>query len=154
MINRRTLALAVIVATIAAVFGGVTSHPAAAGTTRPGTNAAVPAAACSIKPGAYVGHRVCGMNYFQHIWDDGRHEYFIVGTNYAVFHAYQRFPGDRTWSKWISMGGRVDDSNNFGVHLYGLGGPGDWPTIVVLGTDRLAYCRSYTGSGWSGWHRC
>lgn len=104
---------------------------------------------CPITVGAYSGGYICGTTVLEVLWSDGRYEIFIVGEDRAIWHIFQRFPGDQTWSGWYSMGGGA----NNGVFL-----ANNTPTIWIVGLDNNPWCDTSTPgktpSGWSGWYFC
>lgn len=52
----------------------------------------------------YLRHR---QAFFQH--SNGIWESFVVGIDRAVWHIWQRYVGDPTWTGWHSLGGVAVD---------------------------------------------
>jgi len=84
---------------------------------------------------------------------DGRIAVFIRGWDGALWMRSTAYPGDMTiWAEWESLGGQILDAP-IATHA-------TWETqsgwadvfVIVRGTDRRLYDRTYSGSGgWSGW---
>ena len=102
-------------------------------------------ASCAYTVGAYTGYYICGTDiiWFQHT--NGIWEVFVVGTNRAVWHIWQRYLNDSVWTGWRSLGGVAND----GVWLWNY-----TPTIYVLGTDNRYWCNRWGAAAWSGWFHC
>jgi len=101
--------------------------------------------ACPYTVGSYTGYYICGTDiiWFQHT--NGIWEVFVVGTNQAVYHIWQRYVGDPVWTGWRSLGGKAID----GVWLWNY-----TPTIYVIGTDYRYWCNRWGAAAWSGWYHC
>ncbi|GAA1868915.1 hypothetical protein [Asanoa iriomotensis] len=138
----------------AAALTGISAAPAAAADPSPGPEVATSggpdftaAGMCNIYRGAYRGGMLCGGAYRSQDYThpDGRKETFIIGYDQAMWHIYQRYPGDASWSGWSSMGGGFLSGAN-------LLKPD--PLIVYgNGLDNEPYCKTYKPP-WTGWYRC
>jgi hypothetical protein len=100
---------------------------------------ASPQAACAITVYGYTGYRVCGFDYSSFDWGGGNVEYFVVGTNYAIFHIWLNSGG------WKSLGGQADRAAPNGAYAYLYG-------VETIGTDGYWWCRDWPYS--SGWYQC
>lgn len=89
----------------------------------------------------------CDSKYVPVAWSDGRHEFFVLGTDRQVWHSYQYSAGG-AWSTWATLG----DSNNIQNGVYGWFSSGAL-IVQVLGGDNQYWCNVYSG-GWSNWHVC
>lgn len=111
------------------------------------TTAADNGIACyvSVRYGAYTGNVLCGttITEFQH--SNFAWEVYAIGTDQAVWHIWQRYVGDSTWSGWRTLGGVAIN----GVWLWNF-----TPTIYVVGTDYRYWCNRWSWTGWSGWFVC
>jgi hypothetical protein len=105
------------------------------------------AAQCYITRGAHQGGRICDWSYVDVVWNDGRKETFIIGWDYAMWHIWQRYNGDPTWSGWQTMNGGF----TAGVSVPSM----NPPTVKARGLDYNYYCKRHTSSGWTpNWYRC
>jgi hypothetical protein len=99
------------------------------------------AAACPITVYGYTGQRVCGYGYSYIDRGNGNVEWFVIGTNYAVYHIWPSSGG------WKSLGGQSSRNDTWGAIAY-LNPEG----VSTVGTNELLYCRDWP---WTrGWERC
>ena len=147
MVNLRK-AVAVVAAPIALALTVGAGTASAAGTggptaiAHPGVKGASPNAVCSISEYGYTGLTYCGFGATEFDWSGGT-EYFVVGTDYQVWHIWQGSGG------WQPLGGKTTGSTpNNGVHPISnvLG-------VWMYGTDNRQWCDDW-GTPWSGWHLC
>jgi hypothetical protein len=123
------------------------ARPAVANVNVQSADTVTPAAACAIWRGSHRGYGICGWTYFDYRWPNGRWQTFVVGTDYAVWTIWQRWPGDTQWSSgWHSLGGKA--TSGVSLRTYSP------LTISVRGTDFRIWCKRWTGSQWVGWYRC
>jgi hypothetical protein len=123
MTRSRAVGLALVVAATAGV--SAVSSPAHAST-------------CAINVGPPLGYYVCEYGTTLVRWPDGHLQYFVVGTDYAVWDSYQVAPYSTAWSNWRYLGGIARSR----VTWYGV----DWTRIGlnVIGTDGRYYCKRWT----------
>jgi hypothetical protein len=108
-----------------------------------GTQTVSPAACGDITAFGYAGKEICGYSPLWFTYPDGHQEVFVVGTNYAVFHAWSGSNG------WHSLGGTAISD------VYGWGTfDGGKPIIEVVGTNGLWYCDAWGSPSWTGWFLC
>lgn len=107
--------------------------------------AASPNAACAITEYGYAGEYICGFNVLP-VAHDGLTEYFVVGTDYAIWHIW---PGS---GGWHSLGGKARKATPNGVYLEGIVSTDSWG-IYTYGTDNHTWCNNW-GIPWSGWYSC
>jgi hypothetical protein len=106
---------------------------------------------CLISVGHYTGGLICGTNALTEFWSYGqgqyREEVFIVGWDSAIWHIWQRYPGDPAWSGWYSLGGGA---------LNGVWQYNSLNIIEITGLDSNPWCDAPAASpsGWSGWYQC
>jgi hypothetical protein len=111
----------------------------------PGTSSAsdsVALSSCSVSVYGYSGKRICEFAWFYYTHSNGSREYFVVGTNYAVYHAWQGSGG------WKSLGGqarRALPNGTYPVHDTGYEG------VRTIGTDNWSWCRFNVRGTWSPW---
>ncbi|MFI6100173.1 hypothetical protein ACIA8G_31895 [Lentzea sp. NPDC051213] len=106
---------------------------------------------CDFRRGVHVGRVLCGSHIWTYVdfqWSDGRWETFVVGTDAAVHHIWQRWNGDTEWSGWQTFGGRVYQG------VRSLGSTTNRPRIAVAGGDFNGYCLNFDGRNWTGWYHC
>lgn len=117
------------------------SQPASV-TTIAGTERAdsvTPLSSCAITLYGYTGYRICEFTYSNINWGNGNVEWFVVGTDYAIWHIWLNSGG------WHSLGGQADRQTPNGAYSYLYG-------VATWGTDDNFYCRDWP---WSrGWYRC
>ncbi|MFE0170803.1 hypothetical protein ACFWZ2_00680 [Streptomyces sp. NPDC059002] len=110
-----------------------------------GKSAAAPEK-CPIEAYGHKGWTFCDTPGFAYNWGGGNIEYFVVGTNYAVYHIWKGA------SDWKSLGGKVS-STRIGVwdaqDVVGQVG------AAVYGTDNRCWWRPRGNGSWPGtWRRC
>jgi hypothetical protein len=98
-----------------------------------------PLSSCAITLYGYTGYRICEFDYSYINWGNGNVEWFVVGTNYAIYHIWLNSGG------WHSLGGQADRQTPNGAYAYLFG-------VSTWGTNDLFYCRDWPWS--SGWYRC
>jgi len=108
-----------------------------AGTERAGSASTL--SSCAITLYGYTGYRICGFDYSYINWGNGNVEWFVVGTNYAIWHIWLNSGG------WHSLGGQADRQTPNGAYTYLYG-------VATWGTDDFLWCRDWPWS--SGWYRC
>lgn len=137
------VALFVVPASPAHADNGAPSAPAQAaaimipGTDQDGDPSTL--SSCAVTVYGYTGYRICEFvwSYLPH--PDGTIEYFVVGTNYAIFHIW---PGS---GGWHSLGGQARAATPNGAYSYYYG-------VSTVGTNNLLYCRDWP---WTfGWYTC
>jgi opacity protein-like surface antigen len=96
--------------------------------------------ACAITVYGYTGYRICEFDYFSYNWGGGNYEYFVVGTNYAIYHIWKGSGG------WKSLGGQASRYAPNGTY------PTTPTGVATYGTDENLWCRAWPWT--SGWHRC
>lgn len=141
----RTLGLLAVVTALFVVPAAPASAdgPVANAETRAATGRTVDASsaltACPVEAYGYRGTMICefGWNYIEH---PSGIEFFVIGTNFAVYHAW---PGS---GGWRSLGGRARAAEPNGVVVIAN------RTIGIIGTNGAPYCRDWPWS--SGWYRC
>ena len=94
---------------------------------------------CAITAYGYTGYRICEFDYSYIDRGNGNVEWFVVGTNYAIFHIW---PGS---GGWHSLGGQARTATPNGAYAYLYG-------VQTIGTNHYWYCRDWPWS--SGWYRC
>lgn len=108
-----------------------------------GSTDSAAASSCPIKVHGYAGKRVCGFDYFYYDWGGGNHEYFVVGTNYSVFHAWRGSGG------WKPLGGKARKTAPNGAYATSPTG------VATIGTDNRCWWRPRGNGSWPGsWRRC
>jgi hypothetical protein len=149
-----TLAVAV------ALLGALGTTPASAATVHGDTSAvsalgALPASpnSCPIIRFGYGGEYVCGTAPLDimpgTVNDSGSAESFVLGTDWAIWHAW---PGSNGWH---SLGGQSIHALNVGNQPTGVF---EWSgnpfAIWVFGTDSKQWCDNWGIPAWMGWHLC
>ncbi|MFH8411019.1 hypothetical protein ACH4FX_40550 [Streptomyces sp. NPDC018019] len=100
-------------------------------------------AACAIDAYGHRGYRVCGFAYFRYNWGGGNYEYFVVGTNYQIYHIWKGASG------WKSLGGRARTATPNGAYAT------DPVGVATVGTDNNCWWRPRGNGSWpGGWRRC
>lgn len=94
---------------------------------------------CAITKYGYTGYRICEFDYSYIDRGNGHIEWFVVGTNYAIYHIW---PGSGGWK---SLGGRARTATPNGAYAYLYG-------VQTIGTNHYWYCRDWPWG--SGWYRC
>jgi len=106
------------------------------------------ASTCGINVGGHQGYYICEYPPTYVTWPDGHHQWFVVGTNYAVWDTYQ-IGTSSSWSNWRNLGGVARS----GVAVDYLSS--SRIDISVIGTDGGWWCKRWTSSSnWSGWWAC
>lgn len=155
---RRALAVGVLAgATILASAPAVQAEPPQNGIAkvlaipgaRPATSASDGVTAlskCAVTAYGYTGYRICEFDWLSVTKSNGSVEYFVVGTNYAVFHIW---PGSGGWK---SLGGRARTATPNGVYYLTVSGP-DYG-VATIGTDNRTWCTINSSGRWSNWFAC
>lgn len=86
--------------------------------------------ACPITKYGYRGCRVCGFVYSSYNWGGGNVEWFVVGTNYAIWHIWKGSGG------WRSLGGQARKPPPNGA--YAMSSP---IGVETIGTDNAWWYR-------------
>lgn len=132
---------------------GPTSPPRADAAPVGGTPSASSPPSCTVFAGPNRGAAICGTLIQDLQRSNGLHEKFVVGLDFAVWHAWQT--NASTWTTWQTLGGQVFCRDFPPCDIFdGVGMPriSDAPVISVLGTDGRQWCRAWP---WSvGWHVC
>ncbi|MFI5898218.1 hypothetical protein ACIA5D_49875 [Actinoplanes sp. NPDC051513] len=91
----------------------------------------------------YVGKTICEFSAFYYVHSGGSREYFYIGTNYAVWHAWQGSGG------WKSLGGKASrfiPNGAYPAHDTGYEG------VRTVGTDNwTSWCRFNVHGTWTPW---
>jgi hypothetical protein len=132
---------------------GPTSPPRAQTVMTTGPAVSFSPPACQVFAGPNRGLKICGTVEVDLFRSNGLEEIFVVGTDFAVWHAWQT--SATTWHGWQTLGGQVfcrdfppcDEFDGVAMPLVS-----DAPVIAVLGTDGREWCRAWPWS--SGWHVC
>jgi hypothetical protein len=97
-----------------------------------------------LSPYGYDGWRVCDFDWFANVYSDGNIEYFVVGSDFAIWHIWRNSGG------WKSLGGHAKETLPNGVYEYdaasGFG-------ITTIGAnDGKWWCRDWP---WNlDWYAC
>src|SRR5215472_19172144 len=117
-ISIRRVAPAVVTATVLLMGLVVSAEPAAASTCGPVRTSD------GTQVGANPGYYVCEYGPPLLVtWPDGRRQYFVVGTNYAVWDAVELQPYSGHWSYWGTEGGVARST----VHIWS---PATWNSLT------------------------
>jgi hypothetical protein len=118
---------------------GPSKHLALAGTGYGGS--------CPIRnPGGVAGAFICGTKILKVHWTDGHDEWFVVGTDNAVYHSFSD-KNTGAWGPWFSFGGWASQG------VFSLSAN----TFAVVGVANNLYCQTAdptAPSGWSGFYLC
>ncbi len=95
--------------------------------------------ACPVTAYGYTGYAICDFIYSTYDWGGGNLEYFVVGTDYQIWHAWKGSGG------WHSLGGQASRATPNGAYAYAKG-------VATYGTDRNLWCRDHPWT--NGWRRC
>jgi hypothetical protein len=106
-----------------------------------------PDSACPVSAFGYGGEAVCGSVAMTYKYPDSHQEAFIIGINYAIWHAWKGSNG------WHSLGGTARAASPTGVWLAGTFNSGK-PIIDTYGTNNGVYCDNWGSPAWSGWYAC
>jgi hypothetical protein len=98
------------------------------------------ASTCSTPAGPPRGYYVCEYGTTFVVWPDGHRQYFVVGTDYAVWDSYEFNPYSNQWSNWRYLGGTARSH----VTAYRLST--SHIDLNVQGTDYLTYCKRWTST--------
>lgn len=102
-------------------------------------------AACIFTAYGYTGRVPCEFRVDAWTTPGGEVEYFMVGTDYAMWHIW---PGSGGWK---SLGGRARAATPNGAYVYFYPRDG----VQMIGTDNQWWCLDYNGGTWRpGWYRC
>jgi hypothetical protein len=113
--------------------------------------------ACAVDETGHRGWRICETMPGR-VTYEGRKHIFVVGTDYAIWYAWQRWAGG-PYSTWHTLGGQAYHNEYEGIYasVYARLSTYFTPTIYVkvLGTNLNFYCKSYDFHypGWSPWYR-
>ncbi|MEV7551926.1 hypothetical protein AB0N89_20085 [Amycolatopsis sp. NPDC089917] len=106
------------------------------------------------KIGAHYGAMPCNQPGVSLWWGgDKTYEVVVVGTDYRVYHIFQRFDGDKTWSGFRSLQGGKVSPRGGGInskklpHQHSVG-------LRVYGTDGKFYCSNGHIHKWYRWYAC
>ncbi|MGW8377926.1 hypothetical protein [Streptomyces sp. ODS28] len=98
---------------------------------------------CPIKLYGYTGRRICEFQYFRYDWGDGNLEYFVVGTNYSVWHIWKGADG------WKNLGGTARTEEPNGTY------DTDPPGVATVSPGHNCWWRPWDGGSWPGtWRLC
>ncbi|MXM65881.1 hypothetical protein GR925_21115 [Streptomyces sp. HUCO-GS316] len=95
-------------------------------------------ASCAIDAYGHRGYRVCGFDYFRYNWGGGNYEYFVVGTNYRIYHIWKGAGG------WKSLGGVARSAAPNGTYAT------DPTGVATIGTDNRCWWRPRGNGSWPG----
>lgn len=113
-----------------------------AGTDRAGDASTL--SSCAITAYGHTGYRICEFDMSVVDHGGGNLEYFVIGTNYAMYHIWRNSNG------WRSLGGEADRQTPNGAYAYSTGGGGFG--VSMFGTNDALYCRDWPWT--SPWRRC
>lgn len=139
---------------IMAAFGVTTQahaspHVKAVGDVSFAAPSAAAESTCGINVGGHQGYYICEYPPTLVRWPDGHYQWFVVGTDSAVWDTWQISPGGSAWSNWRSLGGVARSS----VGVTSLSASNI--TIRVLGTNGGFWCKAwYASSDWGSWYSC
>ncbi|MFE5325469.1 hypothetical protein ACFRCG_03485 [Embleya sp. NPDC056575] len=102
---------------------------------------------CGVEAYGHKGRTLCPSQAFAYDWGGGNIEYFVVGTNYAIYHIWKNSGG------WKSLGGT---SNRHTVVVRDAREKGKGLGAWTIGTDGNCWWRPRGDHGeWPGsWRRC
>lgn len=100
---------------------------------------------CATTVYGYTGYRICEFEWFYVTHANGSNEYFVIGTNYAVFHIW---PGSGGWK---SLGGKARKATPNGTYFVTDTG---YYGVRTIGTDNWSWCRFNIYGTWSSWATC
>jgi hypothetical protein len=108
-------------------------------------SAASPMSSCPVTRYNYTGYEVCEFYNGDSVnYGNGNIEYFVVGTNYQIYHIWKGSGG------WHSLGGVARKATPNGVAVLSTN-----PTVITtIGTNNYYYCNSRGTGTWSGWFYC
>ncbi len=132
---RKRAALVAILAALALLVA-----PATVAQASPPPDGAPPV--CDVSEYGYAGKMLCGYGRDSVNWGNGNIEYFVIGTNYAIFHIWKGSGG------WHSLGGQTSRTDHFGVRAWHSS---DQTGIETIGTDGACWDRFWPWTdGWDG----
>ncbi|MFG2987532.1 hypothetical protein ACGFYQ_41210 [Streptomyces sp. NPDC048258] len=139
--------LALLLAAVAPSAAAAPAREDTAGSARPVVTVAKPtaangdptASACAVTAYGYTGYAICDFIYSTLDWGGGNLEYFVVGTDYAIWHAWKGSGG------WHSLGGQASRATPNGAYTYAYG-------VSTYGTDGRPWCRDHPWT--KGWRLC
>ena len=138
---------------LALAFAGAAVSPAAADPSPvptgliPGPSAVGIASAesgCPFQRYGYTGRVVCGYDITYINWGGGNLEYFVVGTDFSIWHIWLNSGG------WHWLGGLASAFPPNGAYAY----TGSWKGVSTYGVDvyRSLWCFDWPWTG--GWYLC
>jgi hypothetical protein len=110
-----------------------------------GKTAAAAADSCPVTEYGYTGQRLCAYGWTYLDRGNGNLEYFVIGTNYAVYHIWKGASG------WKSLGGQTSRTIVYGAVAYAYT-DGSGSGVSTYGTNNLQYCRDWPWT--ADWYRC
>ena len=100
---------------------------------------------CPVSAFGYGGAAICGTGTLVVAASDGTAlEAFVIGTNWAVWHAW---PGSNGWH---TLGGVALHSTSNGVGLWSTSPYSVW----TYGTDGKQWCDNWGSPAWGPWYLC
>lgn len=100
--------------------------------------------ACSVSAFGYGGEAICGTQVLVVASNGTPQEVFVIGTDWAVWHAW---PGSNGWH---TLHGVALHTTSNGVSLWS-----DNPySIWIYGTDGKQWCDNWGSPAWGSWHLC
>ena len=96
----------------------------------------------NVPPGTPSGAYICEYGVTVYYWPDQHFEFFLIGTDKAVYHSWQMPNGQ--YSSWGRFSNTVARSG-----VFVSGSDGSQPTLGVIGTNNRPFCAKFTTSG--GW---
>lgn len=128
----------------AAHAGNAAAAPSGAGVLR-SPSASPDFSSCGINFFGYAGAYICDTSVlFRYDGNGDLEEVFVIGTNWAVWHAW---PGSNGWH---SLGGAAQQISDNGVSQWSSNPYAIW----TFGTDGHEWCDNWGTPTWGGWHRC
>jgi hypothetical protein len=121
---------------------------AAAGSASPDAQAdggATTLSSCATTAYGYTGYRICEFVWFVVEHRNGSEEWFVIGTNYAVWHIW---PGSGGWKSLGGTARRATPNGTYFVTDTGFYG------VRTIGTDNWSWCRFNIYGAWSSWDTC
>jgi hypothetical protein len=114
-----------------------------------GAFAGVPATVDALETGCpfpaygYVGRYICEYAVTSIDWGGGNKEYFVVGTDFSIWHIWLNSGG------WHSLGGLASAFEPNGAFAFARSTPsGVKVGVWTYGTDRAKWCRDWPWTGW------
>lgn len=128
--------------------------PSASAETNSKRSASAAPITCPITRGNYTGRTFCFWQITELEKSNGIKELFIIGTDYAVWHIWQRFSGDGVWSDWHKLGGETKEGAENGVWARFIDSARRDARVVIWGTDSRRWCKDRYESTWYDWYTC